>query len=95
MLKVLADSSEIHYNNKDEEKQAASELTDDFLGGVTGGGMIPQEPAMLLSFINLKLRDYYTSLDLLCEDMELDRGEITKRLAGIDYKYDEERNQFV
>ena len=27
---------------------------------------IPKDPAMLLSFINLKLRDYYPSLEALC-----------------------------
>jgi hypothetical protein len=57
--------------------------------------MVPKDPAMLLSFVNLKLRDYYGSLDALCEDLELDRQEIADRLAGIDYHYDEERNQFV
>jgi hypothetical protein len=57
--------------------------------------MIPKDPAMLLSFVNLKLRDYYGSLDALCEDLELDRQELVDRLAGIDYHYDEERNQFV
>ena len=51
--------------------------------------MIPQDPVMLLSFINLKLRDFYGSLKQLCEQ------EITDKLAAIDYHYDEERNQFV
>jgi hypothetical protein len=57
--------------------------------------MVPKDPAMLLSYVNLKLRDYYGSLDALCEDLDLDRQEIADRLAGIDYHYDEERNQFV
>ena len=57
--------------------------------------MIPRDPAMLLSFINLKLRDYYGNLDALCEDMELDRQEIVEKLETIDYRYDEEKNQFV
>ncbi len=57
--------------------------------------MIPKEPAMLLSFVNLKLRDFYDSLDVLCEDLDVDRQEMEDRLATIDYHYDAEKNQFV
>ena len=57
--------------------------------------MIPKDPAMLLSFMNLKLRDYYSSLDALCEDLEIDRQEVEARLKTIDYQYNKERNQFV
>jgi hypothetical protein len=57
--------------------------------------MLPKDPVMLLSFVNLKLRDFYGSLDALCDDMDADRGEIESKLAGIDYHYDEEKNQFV
>lgn len=57
--------------------------------------MIPKDPVMLLSFINLKLRDYYGSLAVLCEELDVDRQELTEKLASIDYYYDEEKNQFV
>lgn len=57
--------------------------------------MIPKDPVMLLSFLNLKLRDYYSNLDLLCEDLDLDKEEIVKKLEGIGYNYMPERNQFV
>lgn len=57
--------------------------------------MIPSEPVMLLSFLNLKLRDFYGSLDALCEDMELDRAEVEGKMAKIDYHYNQEKNQFV
>ena len=57
--------------------------------------MIPKDPAMLLSFVNLKLRDYYGSLGALCDDLDVDEAEITERLAAIDCHYDEEKNQFV
>ena len=50
---------------------------------------------MLLRFVNLKLRDYYSSLDALCEDLDVEEKEITDKLASIDYHYDKERNQFV
>ena len=50
---------------------------------------------MLLSFINLKLRDYYGSLEQLCDDLDVNEHEIRDKLASIDYHYNEERNQFV
>lgn len=58
-------------------------------------GMVPKDPVMLLSFINLKLRDFYPSLAALCDDLDIDRAEVNEKLAGIDYHYDEEKNQFV
>ncbi len=57
--------------------------------------MLPKDPAMLLSFVNMKLRDYYKDVDALCQDMELDKKELEQRLASIDYHYSKERNQFV
>ena len=56
---------------------------------------IPKDPAMMLSFINLKLRDYYSSLDALCEDLQVEKQEICDKLAMIDYEYDAKTNQFV
>ena len=57
--------------------------------------MIPNDPVMLLSFVNLKLRDYYGSLESLCEDLDVIKEEIVSKLASIDYHYNSERNQFV
>ena len=57
--------------------------------------MIPQDPVMLLSFLNLKLRDFYGSLDALCEDLDLNREEIVEKMKQINYTYDEENNRFV
>lgn len=57
--------------------------------------MIPKDPAMLLSFVNLKLRDYYGSLKALCEDLNVEEQEIVEKLDSINYRYDGERNQFV
>lgn len=57
--------------------------------------MIPKDPVMLLSFVNLKLRDFYPSLDAMCEDLDIDKAELTDKMAGINYAYDSERNQFV
>ena len=57
--------------------------------------MIPKDPVMLLSFANMKLRDFYSSLDDMCEDLQLDRKELEKKLGTIDYAYDEKVNQFI
>ncbi|MBQ3035694.1 MAG: DUF4250 domain-containing protein [Lachnospiraceae bacterium] len=57
--------------------------------------MIPKDPVMLLSFLNLKLRDFYKSDEEMYDDLELDRKETEEKLAGIGYFYDKERNQFV
>ncbi len=56
---------------------------------------IPQDPMMLLSFVNLKLRDFYPTLDAMCEDMDIDKASIIDKLASIDYEYDKELNKFV
>lgn len=55
---------------------------------------IPEDPMILLSYINMKLRDFYPSLDILCEDLEIDRKELEDRLASIGYEYGEDNNRF-
>lgn len=57
--------------------------------------MIPKDPAMLLSFVNMKLRDYDLDLEALCRELETDRTELEAKLAEMDYHYDREQNQFV
>lgn len=57
--------------------------------------MIPKDPVMLLSFANMKLRDFYSSLDDMCEDLQLDRKELEKKLGTIDFAYGEKANQFI
>lgn len=50
---------------------------------------------MLLSVVNLKLRDFYPSLSALCDDLGEDAAAISEKLAQAGYEYDAERNQFV
>ena len=57
--------------------------------------MIPNDPVMLLSYINLKLRDQYSSLEQLADDLDVNAEEICRKLAAIDYHYNKETNQFV
>ncbi len=56
---------------------------------------LPKDPMMLLSFINTKLRDDYSSLELLCEDLNISPDTITVPLASIDYTYDKKLNRFI
>ncbi len=56
---------------------------------------IPKDPVMLMSFLNTKLRDRYSSLEELCQDLEADQAELEKKLKTIDYRYDAGKNQFV
>ena len=56
---------------------------------------LPSDPIILLSVINTKLRDYYKSLDALCDDMNIPSATLTEKLKMIDYEYDGKRNQFV
>lgn len=57
--------------------------------------MIPNDPVILLSFVNLKLRDFYKDLDALCDDLDVEKSSIVEKLQTINYTYDEDKNQFV
>lgn len=53
-----------------------------------------KDPNILLSMINMKLRDMYSSLENLCEDLDIDRVELEEKLGEIGYSYISEINQF-
>lgn len=55
---------------------------------------LPSDPIMLLSVINMKLRDQYDSLDSLCDDLDVNKEEIVNKLSSVNYVYDETQNQF-
>lgn len=56
---------------------------------------IPNDPFLLLSFLNMKLRDFYPSLTDLCEDLGLNEQELSQKMQEIGYSYDKMRNQFA
>ena len=56
---------------------------------------LPNDPVMLMSFCNARLRDEYESLDELCSSLDVDEGELCARLAEEDYHYHSDRNQFL
>ena len=49
---------------------------------------LPKDPMILLSVVNTKLRDFYADLDTLCQEMQIEKKELTEKLASIDYEYD-------
>ena len=55
---------------------------------------LPNDPIMLYGAVNLKLRDYYSDLDALCEDMSVDKEELLSKLAAVGFKYHKEHNRF-
>lgn len=56
---------------------------------------IPQDPIILLSFINTNLRDYYISLSDLCKSLNIDEQELINKLQTINYEYNPVSNQFI
>lgn len=53
----------------------------------------PKDPAMLVSWLNMKLRDFYPSLEGLCDDLEIDRSDLEKRLGEAGFEYNEALNK--
>lgn len=55
---------------------------------------IPNDPIMLLSYINTLLRDFYPNLDELCQSLDLNKEQLIQKLSTIDYEYDKALNKF-
>lgn len=55
---------------------------------------LPEDPMMLYSAVNMKLRDYYNSLDELCDDLGIDRKELEDKLRQVGFEYDAKMNKF-
>lgn len=55
---------------------------------------LPQDPMMLFSVVNTKLRDEYHSLDALCQDMGVDKETIEQQLAQAGFEYNATQNKF-
>ena len=56
---------------------------------------LPNDPVILLSYINTQLRDNFPSLTDLCLSFHVAEDELVRKLAVIDYHYDKSSNQFV
>lgn len=56
---------------------------------------VPNDPIILLSYINTKLRDFYPSLEELGKSLDIDIAQVKSKLAAINYRYDETANRFI
>lgn len=56
--------------------------------------ILSMNPNMLLSLINTKLRDEYSSLSLLCDDYNINEQDIKTKLKAVGYDYYKDINQF-
>ena len=55
---------------------------------------LPQDPMILFSMVNMKLRDQYDSLEAFCEDNEVNRRELEQVLLSVGFEYDDKTNRF-
>ena len=55
---------------------------------------LPKDVMMLLSFVNMKLRDEYGSLDEMCSDMQIDKAWLENRLGTVGFTYNKAQNKF-
>ncbi|MFI3170579.1 MAG: DUF4250 domain-containing protein [Faecalibacterium sp.] len=55
---------------------------------------IPNDPILLLSYLNTQLRDKYPSLAALCDDLQLDCTALCEKIASVGYEYHPTQNQF-
>lgn len=55
---------------------------------------IPNDPMILLSYVNTKLRDEYDSIDDLCAGLCIPREELEQKLAAVGFVYNVETNRF-
>lgn len=55
---------------------------------------LPHDPAMLLSIVNMKLRDEGFTLSELCTQLDIDQAELIERLAAAGFTYSASANRF-
>lgn len=56
---------------------------------------LPRDPMILFSVLNMKLRDFYPTLDALCDDLDEDKQDLLARMAAAGFRYDADKNAFV
>lgn len=56
---------------------------------------LPQDPVMLMSFVNMKLRDHdYNSLQEFCDEAGIDENELIDKLKSAGFDYFPDQKQF-
>ena len=56
---------------------------------------LPKDPAILLSYVNTQLRDFYPSLEELCKTLDVDQAALEESLRAIGYVCQPEKNRFA
>ena len=56
--------------------------------------MLPQDPMILYSVVNARLRDTYPDLEALCDDHDTTKEALCAALAAAGFTYHPELNQF-
>ncbi|TDT61158.1 DUF4250 domain-containing protein [Fonticella tunisiensis] len=57
--------------------------------------ILAMDSYILLSWLNMKLRDEFDSLELLCEEFGVDADDLVEKLHKIGYRYNRTTNQFI
>lgn len=55
---------------------------------------VPKDPMILLSYMNTQLRDNYSSLEEMCQALDLNESQIRKTLSDIGFEYVSEKKCF-
>lgn len=55
---------------------------------------MPNDPIILLSYVNTKLRDYYSTLDEFVKSEDINKTQLLEKLKSVGYEYNEKRNCF-
>lgn len=76
------------------DRNPVSRTADRYMKKGVAVSMIPSDPIMLLSFVNMKLRDSYDSPEAMCDALDIDLKEVNEKLASVGYRYDKAVNQY-
>lgn len=56
---------------------------------------LTMDPNILLSLVNMKLRDQFSDLDDLCSYYDIAKKDLEEALGKVGYKYSEDNRQFI
>ena len=56
---------------------------------------MPNDPMMLLSFVNTRMRDEGISLEELCAQFQTEKAVVEEKLDKMGYSYNNELKKFV
>lgn len=62
---------------------------------MNGEQLLNMDVYMLLSIINMKLRDEFYDLNTLCEDIDIEKQKLLDKLKTAGYRYNSLTNQFI